>query len=198
MAEHEPETQSEDKATSCQELETARVGYQVAVNLWMHQGRLFWTRFLTFAVANSAVLGVYGLAVRLEQVQSPLSPIVLSCVGVTLCAAWWIITTRSLQQENSYILAAREIEEHFLSSVLTTVTRGTDFDHGEPVTFQIGGQAVPHEISFGGRQMRSRNTAYVIVYVFWTLHTGVLISQGLPKLVYWIAYYLLWCSHVPS
>ena len=43
------------------DLDNARVGYQVAVSLWIHEGELIWSKFNALLVANSIILAAIGV-----------------------------------------------------------------------------------------------------------------------------------------
>lgn len=45
-------------------IENARVGYQVATNLWVYEGTTIWSKFNALLVANSIILAMVGLSFR--------------------------------------------------------------------------------------------------------------------------------------
>ena len=46
-----------------EEKEDARLGYQVATDLWAYEGQLLWSKFNAMLVANSIVLATIGLGI---------------------------------------------------------------------------------------------------------------------------------------
>jgi len=145
--------------------EEARIGYQVAVDLWTYEGEQNWARFNVMLVANSIFIAVLGLAVT-GQTRSPSISIVLSIVGLILCIAWFIITKRGFDYQTYYVLSARELEERFLSDMVKTVSRGGTFADGRPISIQIDGKPKTLRMSWWSRLARAGSISLTVVLVF--------------------------------
>ena len=74
-------------------LETARVGYEVAVNLWTYQGSLIWNRFNIMLTANSVIVSVIGLLLS-SDADLTVFAVLLPIVGLLLCLVWTLLAAR--------------------------------------------------------------------------------------------------------
>lgn len=102
------------------EKEDARVGYQVAVDLWTYQGQLNWQRYNVMLVANSVIIAVIGAILSGQlaaQRSQPLLMISLAGVGFVLCIAWVLLTARGFDHHRYWILCAWGLEEHLGEAV---------------------------------------------------------------------------------
>jgi hypothetical protein len=111
--------QVEDKDTSV--LENARVGYQVAVNLWTFQSSLNWGRFNAMLTANSIIAAVIGI-VLFNSSSLIILRILLPVVGLVFCMFWVILMVRGRDYHRYWISQACELEEKYLSNAVTTVS----------------------------------------------------------------------------
>ena len=102
-------------------MENARVGYQVASNLWIYEGGTLWSKFNALLVANSVVLSALGLSMSAA---SPLRvfSIGMPVVGIILCVMWFLLTERSFRFYKYWIWSAREIEEQYLNVPLRIIS----------------------------------------------------------------------------
>ena len=103
--------------------QSALVGYQTAITLWTYEGSQNWARFNVMLVANSIVMAVLGLTLTSGQ-SLLVATLILSVVGMVVCAAWFLMTKRGFDTQKYYTRAAREIEETYLAGTITTVSRG--------------------------------------------------------------------------
>ena len=105
-------------------IESARVGYQVAVDLWTFQSSLNWSRFGAMLTANSIITAVIGIAlfsqpsVALLKIGLPLVPL----IGLWLCILWVFLMVRGNDFHMYWKSQACELEERYLSDVLSTVS----------------------------------------------------------------------------
>jgi len=100
-------------------LENARVGYEVAVTLWTYQGSLIWNRFNIMLTANSVIVSVIGILLA-SQSDLTIFAALLPTVGLVLCAAWALLAARGFVYHEYWASRARELEEEYLSDVVTT------------------------------------------------------------------------------
>jgi hypothetical protein len=70
----------------------------------------------------------------------PVLTVVLPVAGLILCIPWFLLTERGFDYHNYYVLSARELEEHYLSDPVKTVSRDGSFGKGESITLEIGGR----------------------------------------------------------
>jgi hypothetical protein len=161
MADAGSSTQQSDAT----KIENARIGYQVAVGLWIYEGDENWARFNVMLVANSIILGVIGLVVTSAQPKLSIS-FLMSIVGLILCVSWSLITKRGFDYQNYYVKSARELEERFLAQVLKTVSRGSVFASGRPVAIELDGKPTTHQMSWWSRRAGAGRISLVVISLF--------------------------------
>lgn len=161
MTDAESSTRQPDET----EIEHARVGYQVAAGLWTYEGKQNWARFNVMLVANSTILAIIALVVTSEPAR-PLISLLMTIVGLILCAAWFLITKRGIDYQNYYVNSARELEERFLGQVVKTASRGSIFARGRPVTFELDGKPLTLQMSWSSRRASAGLIALVVISLF--------------------------------
>lgn len=117
MSDNTRQVEDEDSST----IENARVGYQVAVDLWTFQSSLNWNRFNAMLTANSIITAVIGL-VLYSQPSLAILKIGFPLVGLWLCSLWVFLTVRGSDFHMYWKSQACELEEKYLSNVLSTVS----------------------------------------------------------------------------
>jgi len=154
-------------------IENARVGYQVAVSLRIHEGELFWDQFNALLVANSIFLATIGLAMSTS---SPLRVFSLGMpiAGIILCMLWFLLTKRRFAYRLYYTLSAREIEEKFLSDSVQTISRGGDFADGKEIKLTIGGRLKPLQLRVLDRLALEWWTC-LIISIFFMIYVAIFI-----------------------
>jgi hypothetical protein len=155
------------------EIESARIGYEVATNLWIYEGETFWSKFNSLLVANSIILGSIVLLMTVTDRLRILN-LGMPIIGIILCFVWSIITRRGLEYYRYWIFSAREIEERFLKGSVQTVSRGGDFADGKEVEIKIGDKNKPFKMSRYGRLLKVERTSYLIITLFAVLYLALL------------------------
>jgi hypothetical protein len=112
-----PQVEGQDSAV----FENARVGYQVAVNLWTFQSNLNWGRFNAMLTANSIITAVIGI-VLINQSSLFILKILLPIVGLVFCILWIFLMARGRDYHRYWISQACELEEKYLSNAVSTVS----------------------------------------------------------------------------
>jgi hypothetical protein len=152
--------------------DNARIGYQVAVALWIAEGEQIWARFNAMLVVNSIIVAVIGFVLA-GQHPLPVLVVVLPLAGLIVCAVWFILMKRDFEYQSYLIYSARETEERYLGPI-RTVSQGGSFVRGEVVELMISGSPVKRRMSWMARQFRDRTTAYVVILVFAVLYIVML------------------------
>jgi hypothetical protein len=76
-------------------VENARIGYDVAMATCQWEGELIWSKFNAMLVANSVVLAMLGLTITYTGTrQLKLVTVVISIAGVVLSLLWGLLTRR--------------------------------------------------------------------------------------------------------
>ena len=137
---------TENSLTIDNDRENARVGYQVAVELWKLEREQNFARFNVMLLANSIIVSVIALILtsqfsssvsRVAQIFMPSLIVFLSVMGIVLCIMSSLILIRGFEYQNYYITSAREIEEKYLSLTIKTVSGGQRFEKGDYVLFDL-------------------------------------------------------------
>src|SRR4051812_43356360 len=89
--------------------------YQTAITLWTYEGTLIWSKYNAMLVANSVILAVTGITVSSED-ESAVLHWGLPAIGITLCAAWILLTRRGFDNYLYWIFTARELERPAIGS----------------------------------------------------------------------------------
>jgi hypothetical protein len=128
------------------EVEDARIGYQVAVDLARSNIEYVWSIFNALIVANSIVIAAISL-LMMSELQLAIARYSLPIVGLTLCTIWWFIVKHARERAVYYTLSARELEERYLSPNVKTLSRGGDFANKEAITLEISGEQINLRLS---------------------------------------------------
>jgi len=170
-----PEQEKDNECEAEKEVGDARVGYQAAVTLWAYEGNTFWSKFYAMLVANSIVIGSVALS---NTVQNPSCVFVVGMpiFGIVLCILWLQLSERSLCNYDYWILAAREIEERFLSGSVDFVRRGGDYTKGKKVKLQVSDpDRQEMRMNWLGRRPRVRIAAYAVIGLFTAVYIAMLV-----------------------
>lgn len=146
--------------------ENARCGYQAAITLMTYEGGLIWSKFNAMLVANSIVLGIIGMGLSSEFAPKWL-PLALSSCGLLLCLCWHFLMARSWDYYKYWILSARELEEQFLSPVMT-LSRGGEIADGKTVQLTIS--KLPKKMSFGMANAKAKDVSNWVILAFAVLY----------------------------
>jgi len=122
-------------------IENARVGYEVANNLWSMANQNYWEVYNALLVANSILLASIGWIFSKDgdRFLAYLSFVIIPIVGIAICTIWFFISHRSSVYYRYYLFSARELEEKYLSDPVKTLSRGGKLLKGEPVDFLFRG-----------------------------------------------------------
>lgn len=100
--------------------------------------------------------------------------IIMPFVGIILCIFWFLLTERSFNYYDYWLLSAREIEEQHLSDPVKTISRGGMFAESTEVKIKIGGKEIRLQMSCCGR-VRVRRVAYLIISLFCVMYIAILV-----------------------
>lgn len=151
-------------------LENPRWGYQVAISNAQLYANTFWTVFNTMIVANSIVIAGISFV---SSTQSPsFFTNILALIGLLLCFIWFLFGTRHRELAAYYQLAARELEETYLSKTLRTLSRVVDFAEGRVVTIKLGQTELKRSMSFWARLTNRGFASSIIIIAFVVIYMG--------------------------
>jgi hypothetical protein len=165
-----------DEAILPEEMESIRVGYQVATNLWWYLGDLVWAEYNAMLVVNSVVVAAIGIGLTSQQ-PLPLLTVGLPAIGLVLCALWAQLLARGTAHYLPYLAAARELEDEYLGNRVRVISRANEFNEGQKVVYRIGGQPRTLRMSFWSRILPTRRTAYVVISVFSAMYVLLLVQS---------------------
>lgn len=156
-------------------LDNARVGYQVAIDLAMSYASVTWSIFNAMVVANSIILA--GITFVYTSSQSfILLKFLLPIMGLLLCVVWLLQTMRAISYVTYYTLSAREIEEKYLSSEVKTISRGGALADRRTVEIEIDGIQIKRRMKFLPRIVRGEWISYIIIIVVASVYIALLIQ----------------------
>ena len=158
--------------------ENARIGYQVAINMWSFEGEVNWSRSNVMLVANSIIIAVLSLAL-INQRPLPVLILYLSILGLVLCTTWFLLTKRGFNYLTYWVMSARELEELYLADPVKTLSRGESFAEGGSVTVEINGKPRNLRMSIWSRRFKLEWANYILIGIF----TGVYILSLLQILL---------------
>ena len=173
----------------CQELspdqvENARVGYQMAIDIWLRELEIAWVRFDAMLVANSVLVAVTGaliaavidpLIATQKSSSSPYAPwlgiymIPLPVMGILLCVLWLLLTERTLDYRPLWERFALELEQKPLLKPIRIISRLKQFSKGDDVKFDLMGPSEPLRFGWLGR-LRTRYAGRLVILVFFMLY----------------------------
>jgi len=175
-----------DEQQDVQQIENARVGYQVATSLWNSRAGEFWSQFNAMLTANSIVLAAAtaatvarmsepattaGAANAQESILSLLS-IGVPVVGLALCALWCALHERAVGYNTYWARSARRLEEQFLKDPITTLSWGKRFGHGEEI--KDFGDPEDLQMNLIGR-IRVKYAVRSVIIVFAAMYLAILV-----------------------
>jgi hypothetical protein len=106
-----------------EELETRRVGYQVAANLWGINNDGHWARFNAMLIANSLIISLMGLIITNKQSQKVTYELLIfaSVIGLAFTVLWYLLMRKDFHDIRQYIYWTRCLEECCGSECVQTV-----------------------------------------------------------------------------
>jgi hypothetical protein len=161
------------------EMENIRVGYQVAVNLWIFFGELIWAKYNAMLVVNGIVAAAIGIVLTSTQPLAPSIMVGLSIIGLILCTLWAQLLSRGRAYLDPYISAARELEDRYLG-ILSIIRRGNEFNAGKTVLYEIDGKSVSVGMGFPANKVRTGQASYLIIAVF-ALMYALMLAMALRR-----------------
>jgi len=159
-----------------EKVENARIGYQVATNLWSSRASELWSQFGSLMTANSIVLAATTLAISNPNFPSILS-VGMPIVGLVLCTLWFLLHTRGVGYTIYWALCARELEEKYLSNSLSMLSRGALYGEGKEIELKINSSPKSLRMKFIGRIIRVEWVAYLVISVFAAMYLGILLGN---------------------
>lgn len=142
------------------------IGYQKAVDLWMHEARLFWSQFNVMLVINTLIVTIANN--KSWATISP--PYVPPIIGVALCIVWAIMMSRTSSYNRYWIYSAKELERKLSSATVKTVSRGEEFSAGKTVDFDTLGNSQQFRMNRLGRIVTTQALSFSIILIFLAAH----------------------------
>ena len=133
-----------------------KLGYQSALQMGVAASQIIWSSFNSILAANALLLGLGGVILKIFQ--SQLVPVIISCLGLIICAAWFCVLKRHFAYQGYYFAVVREIEQSSLAPEIRTFRRGREFGHGAAV---IVNHSEPWRMPWAGRIFRIETSDFV-------------------------------------
>jgi hypothetical protein len=134
----------------------AKLGYQMAIQLIVHEGQIIWRSFSAMATANGLVVGGFALKVF------PRPPKAIPLLGFVICLLWFLVTVRQFAYYAYWFTWARALESEYLSPIVRTVSDGKNFAAGNVV--EVGGET--RRMNWFARLFPVRWLGYAVIAIF--------------------------------
>lgn len=165
---NESKTLHAENADSVQK-EDARIGYQVAVNLWIYQGQLNWHRFDIMLVANSIIIAGIVVSFSSQSGVPSLFANLLPIVGLFLCSVWAHITARGFVYHKYWSSQARILEQEYLADTVRIVADARSTKEGGEIAFTWLSELV-------GLVKTERVPAYLVIVLLAVMYVVALLK----------------------
>ncbi len=135
-----------------------QVSYEQAIELYMYEGQLVWSRFQSMLVMNTILFGAIGISLSSNK-PNEFILIVLSFIGFLLSVILFVATIRGFASNKFWALCAREIEES--SKKLKLFKKRNDFRNDLAVIFNFKDPKTKRNTRYRRNQiLRIINTEY--------------------------------------
>jgi len=175
-----PSAMEETELVAERRLQNARIGYQVAAQLWAYEGQGVWSAFNAMLVANAIVIAAEGTSGG-AFTKHPALTWILPLFGLLLSLLWYALVDRGFTIHKYRVLATRDLER-FLESV-ETVSRGASVNAGHEVSFTFPDDLSEHvQLSCVGKLFSGRRLALFVTLLFAGFHFVVLVLAAVAYL----------------
>lgn len=128
-----------------------KFGYQSVISLLNNESQVIWRSFQALIAANTLLLGT--AAVLKSFLKAPnFYGIVLSAIGMLICASWFIIQLRQWSYHDKYVKLACDFENKYFNSQINLFNKKSD-----KITI-----------------FRVRNLAFSIIFVIFLIYLAML------------------------
>ena len=173
-----------------QVMQNARLGYQVAVDVWLYELQIAWARFDSMLIANSIVVAAIAALIASDRPQPEWLMIFLAIVGILLCLVWFQMIERNLGYRWYWFCSALELEDRHLSSPLKMLAGLERFARGKSMDSDVQdfSDKCREWIGFAGRLLKTAQAGRVVICLFVTAYAVLLVflirsSRGLQPLL---------------
>ena len=102
-----------------EEKQDIRVGYQVAMNIDLHEEQQMWARSNAMLVANGLIVASLGLSVEKTSFRGLPLLVVVSVAGLLLCVIWCCLIARTAIKATIWVREANRLERGLHCDVRT-------------------------------------------------------------------------------
>ncbi len=163
-------------STAGKDFETAKLGYEMATQLWIYEGNSIWSKFNTMLVAHSIAIAAVA------QLNTPIVWLIAAVLGVLVCLIWRSWMKRGFETIDCWINTAKEIEQNYFSPTISNVQKGGDFAEGKSILFDFNGNPKTLKMSKLGQRWSVRDSANKIIYLFMIVYV-IIIFFNLYKII---------------
>lgn len=157
-------------------LQNARIGYQVAVNLWEILNQAHWARFSSMVVANSIIIGMIGLILTTKSnniVLIPIFAVFMSIIGIFLTILWYRLMSKDFKDMDYYIACARVLEDEYLYPAETVLKHTPENGKNE---YKDISYLNLFDFKFWTKCNRTRCFIIQIISIFWATYVVVIFA----------------------
>ncbi len=110
------------KTEENQQMEKARLGYQVAIELVGVVSQEIYSRFSAMLIANSIIIAIIGWAFTSERSLPPFLLLFLPVIGFVLCSLWFLFVNHGVYWQNSFRKEAVRLEKKYFSDTFKLIS----------------------------------------------------------------------------
>ncbi len=174
---HELSASNEEKEiqnTRERRLENARIGYQVAVNLWGINNQGHWNRMSSLVIINSIFISAIGIILKIDWDNVGLTLlfiVIISAVGLISTYLWYQLMRKDFKDIYYYIRSARELEKDYIYPVKTIQNyKSSVYEFKEKGPYQVENYELENADDsqtdfFGFEWIKCKKTKCIIVQI---------------------------------
>jgi hypothetical protein len=139
-------------------------GYRAALQMITYGGTLIWTIFRSLLATNALLLALTGAILNIYP-DLKVFPILLSLLGLLVCASWILIMMRQMDYYRYWFAWARAFESQALGD-FKMIREGKRYSEGESVI--INGSL--ERMRWGSRLFKVEWLVYIVVIAIGLVH----------------------------
>lgn len=151
--------------------ERYKAALDVAIQMYMYEGELIWSRFNSMLVANSVLVAIIGFSYlsTAPLASSPVVTIGAPLAGIVVTVIWGYLTELGTSHLDNWLVARRELQEAFFHG-----------DHAVHVLDRVAARARP---SGKARRFRAHHVQHVVTAVFLLLYSTFMLYHRIDLLI---------------
>lgn len=156
--------------------EAAKLGYEMAIQLWIYEGNSIWSKFNVMLVVHTILFNLLASKESSNYISH------ISAFGIVISLLWLIMTKKGFYSLDYWIYTARELEENHFNNIIKNVKRGNKFTSGSKITFAFKGNN-SLKIQKPLNWLNNRFSAYIIIYLIIFVYIYIFLKINFCKIM---------------